>query len=79
METGGDTGGDRGTNRPLPLPLAASFVTATLYGGGLELYQTTLPMRAGTWGDAGINAMGAAAALAALTALRHWQDPAAGR
>ncbi len=63
----------------LPMPLAASFVTATLYGAALELYQTTLPARAGTWGDVALNASGAAAALAALTVLRRWRGSAARR
>ena len=57
----------------LPLPLAASFVTVALYGAALELYQTTLPSRVGSWGDVALNAAGAAAALAALTALRRWR------
>ena len=57
----------------LPMPLAASFVTAALYGAALELYQTTLPSRVGSWGDVALNAAGAAAALAALTALRRWR------
>ena len=63
----------------LPMPLAASFVTATLYGAALELYQTTLPARAGTWGDVALNASGAAAALGALTVLRRWRGSAARR
>ena len=63
----------------LPLPIATSFVTATLYGAALELYQTTLSTRAGTWGDVALNATGAAAALAALTALRRWRGSAARR
>ena len=50
---------------------AAAFVTATTYGAALELYQTTLPTRTGTWGDVALNAAGAAAALAALTVLRR--------
>ena len=57
----------------LPMPLAASFMTVALYGAALELYQTTLATRAGTWGDVALNAAGAAAALAALTALRRWR------
>ena len=57
----------------LPVPLAASFATASLYGAALELYQTTLATRTGTWGDVALNAAGAAAALGALTALRRWQ------
>ena len=57
----------------LPMPLAASFVTATAHGVALELYQTTLPSRVGSWGDVALNAAGAAAALAALTALRRWR------
>ena len=63
----------------LPMPLAASFVTAALYGAALELYQTTLSTRAGTWGDVALNATGATAALAALTALRRWRRAAAAR
>ena len=54
-------------------PLAVSFVVSALYGGALELYQSTLANRSGTWGDAALNATGAAAALAALTALRWWR------
>ena len=63
----------------LPMPLAASFVTAALYGAALELYQTTLSTRAGTWDDVALNAAGAAAALAALTALRRWRGSPAPR
>lgn len=61
----------------LPLPLAWSFVAATLYGAALEVYQTTLSTRAGTWEDVALNATGAAAALAVLTALRRWRGSAA--
>ena len=61
----------------LRIPLAATFVTATLYGAALEVYQTTLLTRAGTWGDVALNAAGAAAALAVLTALRRWKGSAA--
>ena len=63
----------------LPMPLAASFVTAALYGAALELYQSTLPTRTGTWGDVALNAAGAAAALAVLTALRRWSRSRAQR
>ena len=63
----------------LPRPLAASFLTAALYGAALELYQTTLPTRTGTWGDVALNAAGAAAALAVLTALRRWSRSRAQR
>lgn len=63
----------------LPVPLAASFMSAALYGAALELYQTTLANRTGTWGDVALNAAGAAAALAALTALRRWRGSAAPR
>ena len=63
----------------LPMPLATSFVTATLYGAAIELYQSTLPARAGTWGDVALDATGAAAALAALSALRRWRGSAARR
>ena len=63
----------------LPMPLPASFVTVALYGAALELYQTTLPTRSGTWGDVALNAVGAAAALAALTALRWWRGAATRR
>ena len=63
----------------LPMPLAASFVTTTLYGAALELYQTTLPARDGTWGDVALDATGAAAALAALAALRSWRGSTARR
>ena len=61
----------------LPMPLAASFVTAAVYGAALELYQTTLANRTGTWGDVALNATGAAAALAVLAALRRWRRPKA--
>ena len=60
-------------------PLPAAFVAATAYGAALELYQTTLSARYGTWGDVALNATGAAAALAALTALRRWRGAAARR
>ena len=63
----------------LPMPVAAAFVTATLYGAAIEVYQTTIPAREGTWGDVALNATGAAAALAALTALRRWRGSAARR
>ena len=63
----------------LPVPLAASFVTAALYGAAIELYQTTLPARTGAWGDVALNATGAAAALAALTVLRRWRGSATRR
>ena len=63
----------------LPMPLAASFVTAALYGAAIELYQTTLPARTGAWGDVALNATGAAAALAALTVLRRWRGSATRR
>ncbi len=54
----------------LPVPPVASFVGATAYGAALELYQTVLSTRAGTWGDVALNATGAALALAVLAALR---------
>ena len=57
--------------------LSASFVAATMYGAALELYQTTLSTRAGTWDDAAYNALGAGAALAVLTALRSRRASAA--
>ena len=57
----------------LPVPLTASFVATTAYGAALELYQTTLSTRAGTWDNAAFNGIGAAVALAVLTALRRWQ------
>ena len=63
----------------LPMPVAASLVTTTLYGAAIELYQTTIPMREGTWGDVALNATGAAAALAALTALGRWRGSTARR
>ena len=59
------------------VPLVVSFVVPALYGGALELYQATLVNRAGTWGDAALNATGAAAALAALTVLRWWRTSTA--
>ena len=61
----------------LRAPLAAAFVAATTYGAALELYQTTLAARAGTWGDVAVNATGAAAALAVLTVARQWRGSAA--
>ena len=63
----------------LPMPVAASFATATLYGAALELHQTTLATRSVTWEDVALNATGAAAALATLTALRRWRGSAARR
>ncbi len=63
----------------LPMPLAASFVTAALYGAALELYQTTLPTRTGAWGDVALNATGAAAALVVLTVLRRLRGSATRR
>ena len=65
--------------QPLWVQLAVSFVVPTLYGGALELYQTTLAHRSGTWGDAALNATGAAVALAALAALRRWHGSIAER
>ena len=59
--------------------LATAFLVATVYGAALELYQTTLPSRYGSWGDVGLNAAGASAALVALTALRRWRPAAAAR
>ena len=61
----------------LRVSLAASFVAATAYGAALELYQTTLATRAGTWADAAYNAIGAALALAVLAGLRRWRGAAA--
>ena len=61
----------------LLVPPTTSFVAATAYGAVLELYQSKLSSRAGTWEDAAYNAMGAAAALVVLTALRRRQDSAA--
>ena len=48
------------TRRPF---LAATVVAlvAAVYGGGLELYQTTLPARHATWEDGMVNFAGAAA------------------
>jgi len=63
----------------LPMPLAASFVAAALYGAALELYQTTLPTRTGAWGDVALNATGAAAALVVLTVLRRLRGSATRR
>ena len=62
----------------LPVPLISSFVAASAYGAALELYQTTLSTRAGTWGDVALNATGAALALAVLTKLRPLQGSATG-
>ena len=61
----------------LPVSLAASFVAATAYGAALELYQTTLSTRAGSWGDATLNAAGAALALVVLAWLHRWRGSAA--
>ncbi len=52
------------------LPLAIVFTVATAYGGALELYQGTIPVRDSSWADAALNAVGAAAALAAMEGLR---------
>lgn len=57
--------------------LAAAFVVATVYGAAIELYQTTVPRRVGSWGDVGLNAAGASAALVALTAV-HGRGPRPG-
>ena len=64
----------------LLVPLTVSFVAAAAYGAALELYQTTLPTRLGTWEHAAWDAMGAGAAVAALavlTGLRRWRGSAA--
>ena len=54
----------------LSVSFAAPFVAATAYGAALELYQTVLLTRAGSWGDVALNATGAALGLALLTKLR---------
>ncbi len=61
----------------LPVSLAASFVAATAYGAALELYQTTLATRAGSWGDATLNAAGAALGLVVLAGLHRWRGSSA--
>ena len=61
----------------LPLSLTASFVAATAYGAGLELYQTALATRVGSWGDATLNAAGAALGLVVLAGLHRWRGSSA--
>ena len=61
----------------LPASLTAAFVAASVYGAALELYQTSLSSRAGSWGDAAANAAGAAIALAVLVAVRRRRASAA--
>ena len=47
--------------RRLYLASAAVVLIAAVYGGGLELYQATLPARHATWEDGMVNFAGAAA------------------
>jgi VanZ family protein len=52
------------------LPIAVVFVGATAYGGGLEVYQGTVPERTGAWDDVLLNGVGALAGIAGLFVLR---------
>ena len=48
------------TRRPF-LAAVAVVLIAAVYGGGLEIYQTTLPARYASWEDGMVNFAGAAA------------------
>lgn len=50
------------------LAAAGVVVVAALYGGGLELYQTTLPARYASWMDGFVNFAGAASGVVAVLA-----------
>ncbi len=59
-----------GMARPMLPAALAIFLVATVYGGGLELYQVSLAERTGSWSDALLNAGGAAGALVGMAGLR---------
>ena len=52
--------------RSVLLSVLLSFSLATLYGGWMEYWQSTLPHREGNWADVLANALGAASVLFAL-------------